>query len=73
MEEKMKIHDVSTNVEKNPLLTILLHVSLSRNALSLSKNRKNIKKNEEEYLKKWEKSYLFCWIYPVHLSEREVA
>jgi len=52
MEEKMKIHDVSTNVEKNPLLTILLHVSLSRNALSLSKNRKNIKKNEEEYLKK---------------------
>jgi len=39
MEQKMKIHDkihdVSTNLEKNPLLTLLLHVSLSRNALSL--------------------------------------
>jgi len=50
MEEKMKIHDkihdFSTNLGKNPLLTLLLHVSLSRNALSLSKNRKNIKNNE---------------------------
>jgi len=36
MEEKMKIHDVSTNLGKNPLLTLLLHVSLSRNAPSLS-------------------------------------
>jgi len=45
-----KIHDDSTNLGKNPLLTLLLHVSLSRNALSLSlsKNQKNIKKNEEE-------------------------
>jgi len=46
MEEKMKIHDFSTNPGRNPLLTLLLHVSLSRNALSLSKNRKNIKNNE---------------------------
>jgi len=35
MEENMKIHDFSTNLGKNPLLTLSLHVSLSRNALSL--------------------------------------
>jgi len=46
MEENMKIHDkthdFSTNLGKNALLTLLLHVSLSRNAplLSLSKNQK---------------------------------
>jgi len=63
MEEKMKIHDkihdVSTNLGKNLLLTLLLHVSLSRNALSLSKNRKNIKKIEEEYLKNQRKAIYF--------------
>jgi len=51
MEEKMKIHDkihdFSTNLGKNPLLTFFLHVSLSRNALSLSlKIEKNLKNNE---------------------------
>jgi len=44
MEEKMKIHDkihdVSTNLGNNLLLTLLLFVSLSRNALSLSKSEK---------------------------------
>jgi hypothetical protein len=63
MEEKMKIHDkihdVSTNLGKNPLLTLLLHVSLSRNVLSLSKNQKNSKKNEEEYLKNGRKAIYF--------------
>jgi len=54
-----KIHDVSTNLGKNLLLTLLLHVSLSRNALSLSKNRKNIKKIEEEYLKNQRKAIYF--------------
>ncbi|AES80116.1 hypothetical protein MTR_7g076780 [Medicago truncatula] len=38
MEENMKIHDkihnFSTNLGKNPLLTLLLHVSLSRNFFS---------------------------------------
>jgi len=56
MEEKMKIHDkihdVSTNLGKNLLLTLLLHVSLS-------KNRKNIKKIEEEYLKNQRKAIYF--------------
>jgi len=51
MEEKMKIHDFSTNPGRNPLLTLLLHVSLSRNALSLSKNRKKCQKQSIEYLK----------------------
>jgi len=59
MEEKMKIHDkihdVSTNLGKNPLLTLLLHMSLS-----ISKNRKNIKKNEEDPPKMIEK--LFIWL-----------
>ena len=51
MEEKMKIHgkihDVSTNLGKNPLLTLLLHVFLSRNAISLKigKMSKEMKKN----------------------------
>jgi len=64
MEEKMKIndkiHDFSTNLGKNPLLTLLLHVVLSRNVLSLSKNRKNSKKNEEDSPKMREK--LFIWL-----------
>jgi len=47
-----KIHDVSTNLGKNLLLTLLLHVSLS-------KNRKNIKKIEEEYLKNQRKAIYF--------------
>jgi len=57
-----KIHDVLTNLGKNPLLTLLLHVSLSRNSpsLSLSKNHKNIKKNEENSPKMREK--LFIWL-----------
>ena len=50
MKEKMKIHnkihDVSTNLGKNPL--------------SLSKNRKNIKKNEEESLKNQRKAIYFA-------------
>ena len=44
VEEKMKIHDkiqdFSTNLGKNPLLTLLLHVSLSKNVLSLYKSEK---------------------------------
>ena len=55
-----KIHDVSTNLGKNPLLTLLLCVSLSRNAFSLSKNWKNSKKNEEDPPKMREK--LFIWL-----------
>jgi len=64
MEEKMKIrdkiHDSSTNLGKNPLLTLLLHVVLFRNAPSLSKNQKNSKKNEEDPPKMREK--LFIWL-----------
>jgi len=67
MEENMKIHDVSTNLGKNPLLTLLLHVSLSRNvpSLSLSKSRKNIKKNEEESLKNERKAIYFAEFVPL--------
>jgi len=63
----MKIHDVSTNLGKNPLLTLLLHVSLSRNvpSLSLSKSRKNIKKNEEESLKNERKAIYFAEFVPL--------
>ena len=48
MDEKMKIydkiHDFSTNLGKNPHLTLLLHVVLSRNALSLLKIGKTTKR-----------------------------
>jgi len=60
MKIRDKIHDSSTNLGKNPLLTLLLHVVLFRNAPSLSKNQKNSKKNEEDPPKMREK--LFIWL-----------
>ena len=68
MEENMKIHDFSTNLGRNPLLTLLLHVSLSRIALSLSLKIKKISKTMNRISEKWEKSYLYGWICHVRLK-----
>ena len=78
MEEKMKIHDkihdLTTNLGKNPLLTLLLHVSLSRNALSLSKNReKKNQKQSMDSLEREEKSIYIGTICARSLKRAEVA
>jgi len=69
-----KIHDLTTNLGKNPLLTLLLHVSLSRNALSLSKNReKKNQKQSMDSLEREEKSIYIGTICARSLKRAEVA
>jgi len=47
-----KIHDFSTNLGKNPLLTLLFHVVLSINSLSLSLKIGKIAKRMKKILQK---------------------